>query len=85
MNNETCKILSRENLINLNKKIEEIKKEHGCQIIIDNFFVCLSSYLRLINSVEGYINLLSKNIIEDKELKLVHKKKWKELIESKFN
>jgi len=77
--------LSRENLINLNKKIEEIKKEHGCQIIIDNFFVCLSSYLRLINSVEGYINLLSKNIIEDKELKLVHKKKWKELIESKFN
>ena len=77
--------LSRENLINLNKKIEEIKKEHGCQIIIDNFFACLSSYLRLINSVEGYINLLSKNIIEDKELKLVHKKKWKELIESKFN
>jgi len=39
---------------------EEIKEEHGCQIIIDNFFTCLSSYLRLIDNIEDFINLLSK-------------------------
>lgn len=68
----------------LDKKIKEIKTEHGCQIILDNLYTTLSSYLRLINNVEDFVNLLSKNIIEDKELKLVHKKKWKEMIEEKF-
>ena len=77
--------INEKNYIKLNKKIKEIKEEHGCQIIIDNFFVCLSSYLRLISNIEDYINLLSKNIIEDKELKLVHKKTWKEMVEKEFN
>ena len=76
--------LSEKNIYKLNKKIEEIKEEHGCQIIIDNFFTCLSSYLRLIDNIEDFINLLSKNITEDKELKLIHKKKWKQLIEKKY-
>ena len=77
--------INEENFIKLNKRIKKIKEEHGCQIIIDNFFVCLSSYLRLISNVEDYINLLSKNIIEDKELKLIHKKTWKEMVEKEFN
>ena len=76
--------LSEKNINKLNKKIEEIKDEHGCQIIIDNFFTCLSSYLRLIDNIEDFINLLSKNITKDKELKLIHKKKWKQLIEKKY-
>ena len=36
------------------------------------------------NNIEDFINLLSKNITEDKELKLIHKKKWKQLIERKY-
>ena len=77
--------IHEKNYIKLNKKIKEIKEEHGCQIIIDNFFECLSTYLRLISNIEDYINLLSKNIIEDKELKLIHKKTWKEMVEKEFN
>ena len=76
--------LSEKNINKLNKKIEEIKEEHGCQIIIDNFSTCLLSYLRLIDNIEDFINLLSKNITKDKELKLIHKKKWKQLIEKKY-
>ena len=71
--------------INLNKKINEIKNDHGCQLIIDDLIITLSKYLRLITNIEDYINLLSENITNDKELKLIHKKKWKELIEKKFD
>lgn len=77
--------IDKKNLMTLKKRIQEIKDEHGCQIIIDNVYTSLSTYLRLINNVNDYINLLSKNIIDDKELKLIHKKKWKELIEKKYS
>ena len=53
--------------------------------MISNLYSTLSKYLRLINNIEDYINLLSSNITSDKELKLIHKRTWKEIIEKEFN
>ena len=77
--------ISKEIWQNLEKKIEQIRNEHGCQVVISNLYSSLSKYLRLIKNLDDYINLLSANISSDKELKLIHKKTWKELIEKKFD
>ena len=66
------------------KKVYKLKNEHGCQLIINGLVPTLKYYLRLINNPEDFLNLFTKNIIEDKELKTIHKNKWKELIEDSF-
>lgn len=76
--------ISKEIWKNLEKKIEKIRNEHGCQVVISNLYSTLSKYLRLINNIQDYINLLSSNITSDKELKLIHKRTWKEIIEKEF-
>jgi DNA (cytosine-5)-methyltransferase 1 len=61
--------------------VEEIRDIHGCQLIINGLLPSLKYYLRLINDVSELINKLSDNIVEDKELKIIHKEVWKNLID----
>lgn len=65
--------------------INQVKKEHGCQIIVNGVIPTLKYYLRLITSLDEFIQNYSKAIEVDKELKKVHKDKWNELIEKHFN
>jgi DNA (cytosine-5)-methyltransferase 1 len=65
--------------------ITEIKIEHGCQIIINGVTPTLKYYLRLITSLDEFIENYSEAIEIDKELKKFHKDKWNELIEKHFN
>ena len=62
--------------------IKKIKKEHGCLLIVDNYFDVLKRYLRQISSLEKFTNLFSENILKDKELKSMHKIKWKKIVDS---
>ncbi len=65
----------------LNEKITEIKKEHGCQLIVENYMNYLKYLLYLIEDINEFINDFTANIQNDKELKIIHKKKWKEILE----
>ncbi len=59
--------------------IEEVKKEHGCQIIVNGVIGTLKYYMRLIDNLEEFYQLYSDLITTDSELKAIHKQKWNEL------
>ena len=59
--------------------IEEVKKEHGCQIIVNGVLDTLKYYMRLIDNLEEFYQLYSDLISTDSELKAIHKQKWNEL------
>jgi len=59
--------------------IEEVKKEHGCQIIVNGVLGTLKYYMRLIDNLEEFYQLYSDLISTDSELKAIHKQKWNEL------
>lgn len=65
--------------------ITEIKMEHGCQLIINGVIPTLKYYLRLITSLDEFIENYNEAIEVDTELKKAHKDKWNELIKKYFN
>lgn len=65
--------------------VDNIKKEHGCQLIVNGVIPTLKYYLRLIKSLDEFIENYNKAIEVDSELKKIHKSKWNELIEKYFN
>jgi len=69
----------------INDIINEVKSNHGCQIIVNGIIPTLKYYLRLISSLDKFINLYSHLIENDSELKIIHKQKWSELIEKLEN
>ncbi|MEY4903579.1 MAG: hypothetical protein RLZZ292_1394 [Bacteroidota bacterium] len=60
--------------------IDELKLEHGCQIIINGLLPTIKYYLRLITSLDEFINNYNSLIENDTEIKKIHKEKWNELI-----
>jgi len=61
------------------KIIEEVKQEHGCQIIVKGVLDTLKYYMRLIDNLEEFYQLYSDLISKDTELKTIHKQVWSEL------
>ena len=62
------------------KEIDEIKREHGCQLILNGVLHTLKYYLRLIDNVEEFISIYSNLIEIDSELKFIHKQYWAQQI-----
>ena len=60
--------------------IDELKLEHGCQIIINGLLPTIKYYLRLITSLEEFVTNYNQLIEKDTEIKKIHKEKWNELI-----
>ena len=61
-------------------EIDEIKREHGCQLILNGVLHTLKYYLRLIDNVEEFISIYSNLIEKDSELKFMHKQYWAQQI-----
>jgi len=75
-------ILSNQGIVDeeeVYKIIEEVKKEHGCQIIVNGVLGTLKYYMRLIDNLEEFYQLYSDLISKDTELKTIHKQVWNEL------
>ncbi|MFX4231413.1 DNA methyltransferase [Aliarcobacter butzleri] len=72
--------LKMEDRYEIEEIIYEVKKEHGCQIIVNGIIHTLKYYLRLVNNLEDFINIYISNIMCDRELKTEHKEKLIELI-----
>ncbi len=61
------------------KNIKEVKENHGCQIILSDPITVLENYLLLVDKPESFLELFGKNIEQDTELKVEHKKFWEQL------
>ena len=61
--------------------IDELKLEHGCQIIINGLLPTIKYYLRLITSLDQFVSNYNKLVQNDSEMKKIHKQKWNELID----
>ena len=60
--------------------IDGLKKEHGCQIIINGLLPTIKYYLRLLTSLEDFVLNYSNLVGNDNEIKKIHKEKWNELM-----
>lgn len=77
--------VNQDELADIQKLIDETKEKHGCQIIINGVLPTIKYYLRLVNDTEEFLNRYSELIEMDKELKIIHKEKWNEIIQKQFN
>lgn len=68
----------------IDMEISEIDNNHGCQIIINGTTPTLKYYLRLISSLDIFINKYSILIESDSELQITHKIKWNEILSEHF-
>jgi DNA (cytosine-5)-methyltransferase 1 len=64
--------------------VEKIKKEHGCEVIINGIISSLKYYLRLLKSpeefLERYTNNLKLDFSKTAEIKLIHIKTWERIL-----
>ncbi|ACB53859.1 putative site-specific DNA-methyltransferase [Crocosphaera subtropica ATCC 51142] len=64
----------------IEQEIKKIRETHGCQIIVNGIIPTLKYYLRLLTSVENFINNYSNLVESDPELQAIHKIKWNEIL-----
>lgn len=60
--------------------IANIRKEHGCQVIINGIFATLRYYLRLLENTDKFIKNYVKNIEQHSEINEEHKLAWNNLV-----
>lgn len=65
-----------EEKINFNKRIEEIKMEHGCQVIINGLIKTLNYYLRLLENTNKFVDRYIENINNHPEINYEHRVSW---------
>lgn len=78
----TTSLVKKEHETDINKRIEEIKNDHGCQIIINGVFPTLKYYLRLLNNTDQFVNQYLKNTQNHPELNYEHKIAWNKIMEN---
>ena len=61
-------------------KIDKIRKEHGCQVIINGVLPSIKYYLRLIDDLGSFITNYSKLVEVDSEIQIEHKAYWNEIL-----
>ncbi len=59
-----------------------IANNHGCQVIINGILPTLKYYLRLITSIEKFVEDYSKLVEQDSELQSIHKIQWNNILQS---
>jgi len=65
----------------IEKKINQIRREHGCEVIINGIIASLKYYLRLISPSE-FLKIYTENLKKDKEVKEEHLKAWESILKS---
>ena len=67
----------------INKKIDEIYDEYGCQVIVNGIFDSLKYYLRLLTNSDEFLACYSKNLQANEELDYEHKISWNRIVENR--
>ncbi|AFZ33694.1 DNA-cytosine methyltransferase [Stanieria cyanosphaera PCC 7437] len=72
----------KEDEIKIKNEIELIARNHGCQVIVNGIIPTLKYYLRLITSVENFIENYSRLVEQDRELQAIHKIQWNNILKT---
>jgi len=66
--------------------VNEVRKKHGCEIVVNGLIPSLKYYLRLIQNLDEFIVYYSKNIKLEASIstviKIEHLKKWDEIMKN---
>jgi DNA (cytosine-5)-methyltransferase 1 len=65
--------------------VNQIREQHGCQLILNGVIPSLKYYLRLISSLEKFLLDYSYLIENDAELKPIHKEIWNKILKNTEN
>jgi len=76
--------IQEQDKLKIAEEIANIKKIHGCQVIVNGIYKTLLYYLRLMNDTSDFIENYVKLIEIDNDIKFEHKSKWNDLINSLF-
>lgn len=64
--------------------VNEIRKNHGCEVVVNGLINSLKYYLRLVQNLDEFMARYSKNIKIEASvstvIKLEHLEKWNEII-----
>ena len=75
-----------EDAANIVELINQIYRQHGCEIIVNGLINSIKYYLRLIDNTSEFIQLYTQNLVQDYErgtdIKKVHVDKWLELFKA---
>jgi len=74
--------VKQEDKLKIKEEIASIATNHGCQVIINGVLPTLKYYLRLVTSVDKFIEDYSLLVESDKELQTIHKTKWNQILKS---
>jgi len=64
----------------MRKRIHEIRKLHGCQVIINGVMPSLKYYLRLLADPCKVVERYAENLKKDGAVKFEHKKMWNKIV-----
>jgi len=68
--------------------VTNVRKNHGCEIVINGLIPSLKYYLRLIRNLNGFIVRYSRNIKAEAsvstEIKIEHVERWSKMIKKQF-
>ncbi len=62
--------------------INDIRNEHGCEVIIDNLFKTLEYYLRLLKNTDDFLNNYITNLESNTEINYEHKISWNKILQN---
>lgn len=65
---------------NINKIIQQISRNHGCQVIVNGVYSSLKYYLRLLNDPAEFIDAYVELLKADENVKYPHETAWNEII-----
>lgn len=77
--------IEESNANEIKKIVSNVKRKHGCQIIINGLLPTIKYYLRLLSSLSIFIRTYSKLIEKDTELQKKHKLVWNEIVSNELN
>ena len=66
--------------LKIQNEIKFIASNHGCQVIVNGIIPTLKYYLRLVMSVERFVEDYSKLVEQDRELQAIHKIQWNNIL-----
>ena len=64
----------------INNKIQQISRNHGCQVIVNGVYSSLKYYLRLLNDPADFIDKYVELLKADENIKYPHQVAWNEII-----
>lgn len=64
----------------INAKIQQISRNHGCQVIVNGVYSTLNYYLRLLNDTAEFVDKYVELLKADENIKYPHQIAWNEIV-----